>query len=79
MEARLATHISDQDRIDESAFCLGCGKIVYLHDRSTYQCVGDDILCCQCSVDCAAIDAAQMGFEDWKKHWCAFYGVPVPR
>lgn len=78
-EQRLADHLAEQDRIDEFAFCLGCGEKVYLHDHSTYQGVGNDVLCGRCSVNDAAIDTAQMAFEDWLEHWQAFYGVLAPR
>ena len=79
MEDRLATHIAQQDQIDETAFCVGCGEVVYLHDPG-YMGVGDGVLCYRCcGEDAAAIDASQMAFEEWREHWQAFYGVPVPR
>ena len=64
-EQRLDDHLAQQDQIDEFAFCLGCGEKVYLHDHATYQGVGDDVLCGQCSVDDAAIDAGQMSLDEW--------------
>ena len=48
MEDRLATHISDQDQIDETAFCVGCGEIVRLHDRDAYEGHPCGVICKDC-------------------------------
>ena len=48
MEDRLATHIAQQDQVDETAFCVGCGEIVYLHDRDTYKHHPCGVICKGC-------------------------------
>jgi len=87
-ETELDQHMHDQDQIDAFTFCVGCCEIVYLHSRDTYEtCQNDGVICAECikqeitqsTIDAAANDAELMSFEDWQEHWCAFYGVPVPR
>jgi len=48
-EAELDHHVAQQDHIDEFTFCVACGAIIYLHDRATYECVPDGVICKRCA------------------------------
>ena len=86
MEDRLATHIQEQDRIDETAICIGCGELVYLHDRGDYETRPAGVICNPCmdevegaEADAAARDASIMEYEFWQEHWRVVAGEVVPR
>ena len=73
-ENELAHHIAEQDTVDESTFCIGCGGLVYLHDRGTYETCLGGVMCEDCVADdyiadAPAIDAEVMAFKDWREHW----------
>ena len=84
MEARLATHLEQQGRIDEFTFCAACGQIVYLHDHETYRRHPAGVICTPCAdaqqaTDAAANDAEAMAFGDWQEHWQVVAGELVSR
>jgi len=82
-EAELGQHLAKQDRIDETAFCVSCGEIVYLHDRGSYkELYPDGVICMGCRREqdaMDAVDAGMMDYAEWQEHWQVVAGEVIPR
>ena len=83
-ETELAHHMRECDSIDEYTFCMSCGSIVYPHGCENFKTYAAGVMCWRCvqeqrATEADANDAGVMSFDEWKEHWQAFCGVPVPR